>query len=88
MAWAQALHVATAFISRINSLHVPVKMRSNTQTAKKFTLLNTRATENFISKKTLAQLGIGTQKLPEPRRVCNADGSNNCIGAISHYTDL
>jgi hypothetical protein len=88
MAWARALRVSTVFILRINAFHIPLSIHSSTQTADKHAFLNTGATENFISKKTLKKLGIGTQKLPQTWKVRNANGTPNRIGEISKYMDL
>lgn len=69
-------------------MHVPIQLKTTTQTAEEFALLDTGATENFVSKSVLTRLGIGTQRLPQPRRVRNADGTDNRIGSISEFADL
>ena len=51
-------------------------------------LLDSGATHNFIDKRTVRQLGLGTRQLTQPRRVRNVDGSENQEGAITQYCDL
>jgi len=53
--------------------------------AKQTALLDSGATENFISFCTWKQLGIGRQELNEPITVHNVDGTKNKKGKIMHY---
>jgi hypothetical protein len=53
--------------------------------AEQTALLDSRATENFISYSTWKQLGIGRQELDEPITVHNVDGTENKKGKITHY---
>ena len=51
-------------------------------------LLDSGATHNFIDKRTVKQLGLGTHHLMQPRQVRNVDGTENQEGAITQYCDL
>jgi hypothetical protein len=52
------------------------------------TLLNLGATENFISKDLAYQLWLPITRLHQPRPLFNIDGTKNCKGNITRYTDL
>jgi len=56
--------------------------------AEEITLLNTGATESFINPKTVAQLRLGTKKLPHRQTVYNVDGTLNHHGDVTHACDL
>jgi hypothetical protein len=62
------------------------------QTAKQTTdekgLLDSEATHNFIDIQTIIRLGIGTQRLKQPRTVTNVDGTTNRAGQINRYANL
>jgi len=53
--------------------------------AEQTALLDSGATENFISFRTWKQLGIGRQELNKPIMVHNVDGTENKRGKITHY---
>jgi hypothetical protein len=54
-------------------------------TAEQTALLDSGATENFISHHTWRSLGIGRQQLNKPIPVHNVDGTTNHLGNIKHY---
>ena len=51
-------------------------------------LLDSGATENFIDKRTIKALGLGTRSLPTPLNIHNVDGTLNREGQIKQYSDL
>ena len=51
-------------------------------------LLDSRATENFISMKYVKELRLPIKWLQWPQPVYNVDGTRNKNGDIEHYTDL
>jgi hypothetical protein len=51
-------------------------------------LLDSGATHNFIDKRTINSLGLGTCTLPHPLQVNNVDGSLNQEGSITQYCNL
>ena len=56
--------------------------------AKTTALLDSGATENFISMKYAKELQLPIKQLQRPRLVYNVDGTRNKNGDIEHYTDL
>jgi hypothetical protein len=53
--------------------------------AEQTALLDSGATENFISHRTWRELGIGRQPLNKPIPVHNVDGTENRLGHIKYY---
>jgi hypothetical protein len=51
-------------------------------------LLDSGATHNFIDKRAVNSLGLGTRSLPQPLQVNNVDGSLNREGSITQYCNL
>jgi hypothetical protein len=64
-------------------LSVPVQTARIT--AEQTALLDSGATENFISHRTWRALGIGRQQLDKSILVHNVDGTKNCLINIRHY---
>ena len=58
------------------------------QTAKVLALLDSGATENFIDKRMVKTLGLGTRLLSSPLDIHNVDRTLNREGRITHYADL
>jgi len=57
-------------------------------TAEREVLVDSGATDNFISKNLLHRLKIGYLPVETPIKIWNVDGMHNQDGAISHFTDL
>ena len=51
-------------------------------------LLNSGATENFITTHYANWLHLPIKQLPRARKVCNVNGTSNRQGDITHFTDL
>ena len=51
-------------------------------------LLDSGATENFISMKYAKELQLPIKQLQRPQPVYNVDGTQNKNGDIEHYTNL
>jgi hypothetical protein len=51
-------------------------------------LLDSGTTENFINPNYVRELKMPIEELAEPCKVFNVDGTQNCHGQITHYTDL
>jgi len=51
-------------------------------------LVDSGATDCFMSPQYAKQLGIGTRPLQRPRKIWNIDNTENKDGLITHYTDL
>jgi hypothetical protein len=73
------------YISEKTSINVPFSFICTHGTANENALLDSGATENFVDKWLVKQLGIGQRKMKQPRRVFNVDGSENKHGTLTHY---
>ncbi len=69
-------------------MRIPVLFESAHATAEREVLVDSGATDNFISKNLLHQLKIGYLPVETPIKIWNVDGTHNQDGAISHFTDL
>jgi len=56
--------------------------------AEREVLIDSGATNNFISKNLLHRLKIGYLPVETPIKIWNVDGTHNQDGTISHFTDL
>src|SRR6266851_10039436 len=68
------------------TLHVFIQSKS--KRAEAITLLDSGATENFISIDYMKKLGLPIQKLTYKRRLFNVDGTPNKAGALKYYVDM
>ncbi len=69
-------------------MRIPVLFESAHATAEREVLIDSGATDNFISKNLLHRLKIGYLPVENPIKIWNVDGTHNQDGAISHFTDL
>ena len=69
-------------------MRIPVLFESAHATAEREVLVDSGATDNFISKNLLHRLKIGYLPVESPIKIWNVDGTHNQNGAISHFTDL
>ena len=69
-------------------MSIQVYIHSLSRRAKTSALLDSGATENFISEQYAKALHLLMQMLPMPQKVYNVDGSLNQKGDIQFYTDL
>ncbi len=69
-------------------MRIPVLFESAHATAEREVLVDSGATDNFISKNLLHQLKIRYLLVETPIKIWNVDGTHNQDGAISHFTDL
>jgi hypothetical protein len=63
-------------------------IHSRLKRAKAITLLDSGATENFISFKYAKKLGLPIQRLTQERKLFNVDGTLNWAGTLKYYVDL
>ena len=65
-----------------------VFMHSRSKRADTIALLDSGATENFISLQYAKYLHLPIKVLKEPRKLFNMDGTPNRAGDLKYYTDL
>jgi len=67
---------------------VRIFIHSNAKRAETISLLNSRATENFLNLNYAKWLRLPIKRLPFPRKLFNVDGTENKAGQLQFYTDL
>ncbi len=65
-----------------------VFIHSKSKRAKAIALLDSGATENFISIDYAKKLGVPIQRLTHERRLFNVDGTPNKAGLLKYYADM
>jgi hypothetical protein len=71
-----------------NKLELPISIHSFKGTAEEIALVDSGAMENFINRKLVDKLKLGTRRLEQPIKLRNIDGTFNQTGQITHYLDL
>ena len=69
-------------------MSIKVYVNTSNKRAKTTTLLDSGATENFITTHYANWLHLPIKQLPRARKVCNVDSTPNKQGDITHFTDL
>ncbi len=69
-------------------MRIPVLFESAHATAEREVLIDSGATNNFISKNLLHWLKIGYLPVENPIKIWNVDGTHNQDSAINHFTEL
>ncbi len=69
-------------------MRIPVLFESAHVTAEREVLIDSGATDNFISKNLLHRLKIGYLPVETPIKIWNVDRTHNQDSTISHFTDL
>jgi hypothetical protein len=87
-AMLRALFPQAVFIPHEQSIHAPINLRSASLISEVDTLVDSGATDNFISPAMIQHFGIPTRQLHKPRAIRNVDGTANKIGAVTHVADL
>jgi hypothetical protein len=77
-----------AFISKQHQVKALVQLQSKSLHSNIDTLLDSGATDNFISPLIVNRFKIETFQLPRPKIVCNVDGSKNSIGPMTDTVNL
>jgi hypothetical protein len=86
--WACLLEVRSAFRTKYKSLQVPTLLQSLQGQAERQVLVDSGATDNFISSKLLKRMKIGALDLQNPKVIWNIDGTQNKSGMITKFADL
>jgi len=76
------------YFSNENAIHMPFEFYTNDRMAKGVALIDSSATHNFMDRRMVKQLQMGTKPLAIPRSIRNVDGTNNKDGTLTRYTDL
>ena len=84
----RALFPQAAFVSRNRSIRAPVNLRSSSLTSEIDTLIDSGATDNFISPAVVTLFKIPTQPLEQPQNLRNVDGTPNKIGELTQVIYL
>jgi hypothetical protein len=87
-AWVRALRCNTVYITCYRSMRVPVSIRTSYFMADKKALIDSGATDNFMHPAFAKRMGLGLQKLPNPKKIYNINNTSNRSGMITHYLDL
>ena len=85
MAMLRALFPNAIFAvkSNQNSVHAPITFHSRTLHSQVSILIDSGATENFISPDLIKHFSIPTYKIPRPKVVRNINGTKNNIGNVT-----
>jgi hypothetical protein len=71
-----------------DSMTIPLSVYMWHKKTETTALLDSGATHNFIDKRAVTSLGLGTQTLPHPLQVNNVDGTINSEGSITQFCNL
>ena len=88
VALARTLRLKNVFTCKYKSLRIPTLLQSAHSKAERQVLVDSGATDNFISENVLKRMKIGKALLPRERTIWNIDGTHNKAGTIKHYVDL
>jgi hypothetical protein len=80
--------VANMYSNKKDSMTIPISVHMWHKKTETKVLLDSGATHNFIDKRAVNSLGLGTRSLPHPLQVNNVDGSLNQEGNITQYCNL
>ncbi len=69
-------------------MHIPVSIRTSNAMANIKALVDSGATDCFMSKKFIRHMKLGKQPLQRPRKIWNIDNTANQAGEITHYITL
>jgi hypothetical protein len=84
----RAIFPSDAFIPKQQSIKAKVSVFARDVAAEACALIDSRATENFISPSFISQYSIPTHLLSKTRTICNVDGIKNQNGNIEETANL
>src|SRR6202158_6053315 len=87
-AWVRALRCNSVYIMRYRSMRIPVSIRTSYNKAEIRALVDSGATDNFMHPNFTKRMGLGLQKLPNPKKLYNVDNTTNKAGEITHFMML
>jgi hypothetical protein len=71
-----------------DSMTIPLSVYMWHKKTKTSALLDSGAMHNFIDKRAITSLGLGTRTLSHPLQVNNVDGTINSEGSITQFCNL
>ena len=69
-------------------MHIPVSIRTSNAMADIKALVDSGATDCFMSEKFIRRMKLGKRPLQRPRKIWNIDNTANQAGEITHYITL
>ena len=69
-------------------MHIPVSIRTSNAMADTKALVDSGATDCFMSEAFIRRMKLGKRPLQKPRKIWNIDNTANQAGNITHYTTL
>src|SRR5258708_18989572 len=84
----QAVGTGSVYRSKNKAIYAPFALRTSNKRVDRKALLDSGATECFVSPRVVQELGMKTRKLHTPRNVQNVDGTPNKSGKIVEAIDL
>src|SRR6266702_3934795 len=89
-AWVRAVHKFNSVIvtMRFRSMHIPVSIRTSNAMADIKALVDSGATDCFMSENFIRRMKLGKRPLQKPRKIWNIDNTANRAGVITHYITL
>ena len=78
----------SVFACKYKSLRIPTLLQTAHTKAERKVLVDSGATDNFISERILKRMNIGKLALKNPKAIWNIDGTHNKDGTIRYYTEL
>jgi hypothetical protein len=79
---------SNVFISNRKSMTIRTFLHMRSKRAEAIALLDSGATENFMNLDYAKYLQVPIQRLKEPRKLFNIDGTPNKSGELQYFTDL
>src|SRR6266571_1625870 len=90
-AWVRAVHKFNSVIvtTRFRSMHIPVSIRTSNAMADIKALVDSGATDCFMSESFIRRMKLGKRPLQKTRKILwNIDNTPNQAGEITHYITL
>src|SRR5258708_23992026 len=84
----RAIFPSDAFVPKQQSIKAKVRMYTSKVAAEARALIDSGATENFISPSFISQYSIPTHSLSKPKIVRNVDGTKNRNGSIEELVNF
>src|SRR5713101_8813380 len=84
----RTLFPQAVFMPKEQSIRAKVHIQSRTLYQHMLALLDSGATDNFISPDVVEHFKVPTCILPAPRTICNVDGTRNSIGSVTKTAQM